>query len=200
MKTIQEQEIWGVITEDFYNNLLVKAKKEFKNHQIKKRLAISYWNPKMNRNLETRLRITNGQSEIVQKTGAWENQEVINLKEITIPIQNNIETLINSYEVLDNMHPKAPRPIIQFENEIFISDKVELKLAKQIGKATKYTFELELLDPKLDLLKIAEIYNLRDKITKTDVNFWNKWNKEVTTMSDEISKEELGKLIKKYLK
>jgi hypothetical protein len=196
---MQEKEIWGVLTEQTYNEIQTKAIKDFGKGKPKKRLAISYWNPEYNKDLDTRIRVTNGLAEVVQKFGEWENVEIVNLREITIPINNDIETIMNMHIVLDNAHPKAPRQITQFENEVFIFNSVELKLTKQLGKVTKYTFELELLDNNLDLLKIAQEYSLRDKITQTNVAFWEKWNKEVNVLSDEISLDGLRKLVEKYL-
>lgn len=199
LSSMQEKEIWGVLTEELYETLHKIALKEFGPGKHKKRLAISYWNPNYNKDLDTRIRITNGSPELVQKFGEWENVEVVNLREITIPLERNLTDIMNLHIVLDHAHPKAPRQITQFENEVFASDSVELKLTKQIGKETAYTFELELLDATKDLLHIAEKYSLRDKITKTDVAFWDTWNKKVNILSDDISLAELEKLVSQYL-
>ncbi len=65
----EEHEVLGELEVSKYNSLIEQFTLLYGNPKLKKRLAISFWDPAINKNVDTRIRITNGKAEIMQKTG-----------------------------------------------------------------------------------------------------------------------------------
>lgn len=194
-----EHEVLGEISKDLFENLILKFKKLYGEPKIKKRLAISFWDPEISKNLDTRIRITNGVPEIVQKVGEWENREVMKLEELSYKLPNNVDDIYTVYKILLNYSKKEfPPRIIQHVSTIFDTPYFEIKLATQFGKSNKYIFEVERKGSE-DLLKFVKEIDLDKYILKTDSEFWLKWNSKVNLSTDDFTGEELKELIQEYL-
>lgn len=196
---MKELEAWGLLTKKQFEKLLRLFTKRFGKPQKAKRLAISFWNPKKNKNLDTRLRVTDKKAEIVQKFGDWENAQKWSFTELALPLPSDYKKAYLAYQILDNQTGKAfPYSFIQYESYLFRKPKFEIKLGRQFGKVSRYFFEVELLDEKSSLESILEDLGLNILVTITNVDFWKKWNREVNLTSDDLSEEKIKSLIQSY--
>lgn len=199
MEKMNELEAWGLLTKRQFNHFLKLFRGRFGKPQKAKRLAISFWNPKRNKNLDTRIRITNKKAEIVQKFGQWENAKRWSFTELFLPLPDDPEKVYLAYRILDNQIGKAyPYSFIQYENYLFNQLKFEIKLGHQFGKASRYFFEVELLDKRSSLGPILKDLGLDSLVTLTNVSFWNQWNKEVNLTSKDLDEEKIKNLIQSY--
>ncbi len=196
-----EQEVWGLFPSEIeYKKYLGIFTAEYGLPVKKKRLAISFWDPNINNEIDTRIRVTDGKAELVQKCGAWENQTEIHMEEIDIPLPSDTQYLFNMYRVLRNNLPLTKSPFTtQYHNSLFLSPSFELKLTIQHGKKTRYSFEIEKLDDKIDLFVLARENGLEEYLLRTDLAFWNKWAEEMDVHTDDLSEDELKALIEQYL-
>lgn len=195
----QEQEVLGEIDKELFNELKTKFTKEYGSPKEKKRLAISFWDPVISQNLDTRIRITNGSPEVMQKSGEWENREILDQREIALPLPKNVEDVYNAYLLFLSYSKKEfPPRIIQHRSQIFDTPDFEIKLAVQFGASDKYIFEIEKTG-KADLLEFTESLGLIKYILKTDAAFWLKWNKKVNLSTKDLSEKEIKGIINKYL-
>jgi len=82
---MKEVEIWGIIPAKLFPTIKARITKLLGKPVLKRRLSIeiSDWN---NKHLDTRIRITDGCCELVQKVGAWDNNQK---EEIAIPLASN---------------------------------------------------------------------------------------------------------------
>lgn len=194
-----EHEVLGHIDKKLYTKLSKQLKEQYGPPSIKKRIAISFWNPDI-KNVETRIRITNGEAELMQKVGEWENKKSFKLQEISCPIRGGVNEIYSLFLILSNLCETgiAPR-IIQHKNKIYYSKDFEIKLSKQFGRSEKYLFEIEKVGER-SLQEFVNKNGLAKYIKKTDVDFWLKWNEDVNLSIDLISENALKKLITKYLR
>ncbi|QQS38883.1 hypothetical protein IPM62_05910 [Candidatus Woesebacteria bacterium] len=199
MKIVIEHEVLGHIDKKLYTKLSKQLKEQYGPPSIKKRIAISFWNPDI-KNVETRIRITNGEAELMQKVGEWENKKSFKLQEISCPIRGGVNEIYSLFLILSNLCETgiAPR-IIQHKNKIYYSKDFEIKLSKQFGRSEKYLFEIEKVGER-SLQEFVNKNGLAKYIKKTDVDFWLKWNEDVNLSIDLISENALKKLITKYLR
>lgn len=194
---MKEIEIWGIVEDDKFENVLRNVRNQLGEPRIKRRLSIevSDWN---NKNLDTRIRITDGQSEIVQKVGAWNGREK---DEIQMELTNDASDVLQMIKILKNyILTGNPRLLIyQFENYVFETEDYELKLSHQFGKGHRYNFEIESKNEATDLDKIAESFGLQEYKEERDIEFWNDWNSLTSLDGLKMSDEEISDIIKKYL-
>jgi hypothetical protein len=196
-----EHEVWGLFPDqETFESYLSKFIKQYGEPKEKSRLSISFWDPNVENDVDTRIRITNGDAELMQKVGKWQKQDRLQMQEIDIPLPNDVDFIFNMYRVLRNNIPLTTSPkIIQYRNKLFDTGDYEIKLSEQHGNTTKYTFEVECMNDGEHLLEFVDEINLKQYILKTDPDFWVKWDKEVNLFTDELEEEELKKIIKDYL-
>lgn len=196
---MREKESWGLLTKSEFFEFLSKFKKKFGKSKKYKRLGISFWDPSTNKHLDTRIRITNGKPQIMQKIGKWENRSELDFKEILIDLDKNPEQVFRAYLILSNIIGKRKNcRFIQHENYIFNTTDFEIKLGKQFGKSVKYIFEIEAKNNKVNLESKLKELNLSRHVLKTDVEFWDSWNKEVNLTGEELNEKQILKLIESY--
>ena len=115
-----EYEVWGLLTKKQFIRFLAIFRRCFGQPRRAKRLAISFWNPIRNKNLDTRIRITNKKAEIVQKFGQWENTKKSRLTELVLSLPSDPKSVYLTYRILDNQIGKAyPYSFLQYENYLF---------------------------------------------------------------------------------
>jgi len=152
--------------------------------------------------LETKIRITNGSPEIVQKVGDF---TAVDREEITITLsQSTSKDLFNLYKTYRNFQRKINKPmltIIQHENYVFSNSRVEVKLFRQFGNEEFFAFEVEALtdmeDSELESFCIDN--NLQIDIDYNDLNSVQERNNKVNIDPAKISDAELIELLDSYL-
>ncbi len=197
-----EQEIWGIFPDhQTYTHHLVQFTHQFDEPTHMRRLAISFWDPSIDKDTDTRIRITNGTAELMQKCGAWEDQDEIHMEEIHVPLPSDVDYLYNMYRILRNNLPLTKSPFItEYSNSIFLTDHFEIKLSEQHGKQIRYTFEIErLADTAVNLQQHAQELGLDQYITKTTVAFWDTWAQEMDIYTDDLTDQQLRQMIGHHL-
>lgn len=200
---IIEDEVIGEINKEIF----LKKKEEFTRMfgvpVVKKRLGLMVFD-RNNPNVDTRIRITNGSAEIMQKVLQNEDgQGHSNKQEIPIKIENSVEAVFNSFLAFSNLlkerYPqRLIRLLVQTENYIWNLPDYELKLSYQFGKNDYYTYEIEVMNSHCDLLKIQTELGLSPienhasperklyRVTQVDLN------------ADEITESEIKDVILGY--
>lgn len=195
-----EEESWGVLTEEEFDNFLDIFTKRFGKPVNSRRLSFSFWDHNRN-SVDTRIRITDGKPEIMQKIGHWEGTQAWSRKEQSIRLQPNIDDIFGTYQVLRVLIPgKDDCYIYQYDNYIFKQTDFEIKLTHQSGKTDKYNFEVEALVKNVDLSKILKDLGLSEKVTTTNTEFWDKWNAELNFKDNDLTESQIKDLIQKYLR
>lgn len=194
-----EEESWGRLTRDQYDEYLNRYTSQYGAPAHSRRMSFSFWDHSRNK-IDTRIRITDGKAEIMQKVGDWEMARKWNRNEQRVTLPESAEEIYNTYQILRVLVPGEDSCYIaQFDNYIFKQPDYEIKLTHQTGKTDRYNFEVEADTAKTDLNKLLNELGLADKVLLTDVEFWHKWNKELNLKDTELSEEEIQELIKKYL-
>jgi adenylate cyclase class IV len=148
-----EVELRGRLTTDEYNELHTFLLREGKYKERKNRILLDYstFMPEegiANRTRDIRLRVTNGQPEIITKLGRWGGGE--NRKEISVLTEKgSFDRLVETYAVLG--YTKA---ILCIRNtEVFEYKDIEFALVEVPGHS--YYFEAETMVSSLDSLPDA---------------------------------------------
>lgn len=197
-----EEEVFGVLTDIQYKKFMAKFEKEFGPAKTKKRITISYWDPEVDKNFDPKLRVTNGKAELMVKHGEWENLEIQKINETNFDIASTLENVMSCLDFLELSYCTENTPNVQqYDNYIWETETFELKLGKQFNNVnTKYIFEVEILDKSKSLNKIVKELGLSEHTLKTDLAFWDVWNKEVNLRYKDLSEGERRELIEEYIK
>lgn len=194
---VLETELWGLLTKEQFEEKQQLLQGKFSEPELKRRLSIQVddWN---NKNLDTRIKITNGVAELMQKVGAWESETK---RELKVALSSDVQELINLYKILRNMCEGGELRVIimQHENYLYANDDVEIKLSHQFGKSSKYPFEIEALRDGVDLHKIASELDFTPTTIPNDVEYWDNWNAEVNLDGKDYSDEEIVRVIEGYI-
>ena len=199
---MQEKEVWGKLeNKSEFKKKLFEYKGEFGEPNIKVRLSIEI-NDYDDKYTDTRIRITNGESVIMQKVGKWDGSGIIDRKEIEVKIPPDSKEILKYYKILSNQQHSAnlQRNIIQSENYIFITKDFELKLTHQFGKSHIYHFEVEGLEAGLDIVESTKGLGLKPNLEPKGEDFWKSHNKKINIDPKDLSEFEFLRLIQKYLK
>lgn len=196
---MKEEESWGVLTKDQFEDLLKLFIERFGNAIHSKRLSFSFWDHSRNE-IDTRIRITDGNPEVMQKVGGIGDQKIRVRTERKIALRATMEDIFNTYKIFRVLIPGDDSCFIyQHDNYLFRQPGFELKMTHQLGKTDKYNFEVEVDTTKVNLDEILKQLNLDDKVTLTDAEFWDKWNKELNLRDIDLTEDGIKELIKKYL-
>ncbi|BCX13984.1 MAG: hypothetical protein KatS3mg085_516 [Candidatus Dojkabacteria bacterium] len=196
-----EKEIRGFIEKGEFEFTIEKFTALLGSPKISKRvsLAIADYD---NLTLETKIRITNGKVEIVQKVGEF---TATDRQEITIKLENlNSKALVDLFRTYKNFLKDKKNPmltLIQHENYVFNNDRFEVKLFRQFGNDEFFAFEVEALiemeDSELEKfckengLIVDPLYNSYDSIQER--------NSKVNINLEDIDPKELESILDKYL-
>ena len=192
-----EEESWGVLTKSQFDHFVKEFTKEFGKPVHSKRLSISFWDHQRNE-IDTRIRITDGNAEIMQKIGDIGESKHRIRSEQKVNLHSNIEEVFNTYQILRNLIPGNDSCYIyQYDNYIFKQDNIEIKLTHQIGKSDKFNFEVEADSKRLNKTLID--FGLEKLVTVTNTEFWDKWNEELNLNDTDLNEEQIRNLIEKYL-
>lgn len=194
-----EEESWGVLTRSQLGEFLGKFTKLFGKPRHSKRLSLSFWDHNRNE-IDTRIRITDGKAEIMQKVGDIGESKHRIRSEQKIDLPSDTEEIFNAYQILRALvQGDGSCFIYQYDNYIFDNSDFEIKLTHQIGKTDKYNFEVEIHNKELKLTETLKKLGLFDLVTITDSKFWDKWNEELNLKDIDLSMDEIKDIIKKYL-
>src|SRR3989344_6868853 len=195
---MNEVEIWGVLNKKEFDSKLDEFTKKYGNPKIQERLAIQILGVD-DPSLWTRIRITDGKAEIMQKVGSWDIGEQ---KEISVSLSPDLETVWRTFVIIKNLLKKRRYQvvIIQHKNFTFKTDGYEIKLSHQFGKTSKYPFEVEATKKDSELVSFAKKLGLTPDLKKKGEEFWNKWNEEVNLDGEKMKDKELKEIIRKYIK
>jgi hypothetical protein len=193
----EEKELLTILSQKEYEKVLTRLVKEFGKPEMVKRLALQCTDYRW-ADVDTRIRITNGKAEIIQKTGDWKNYL---RDEATVELPSDPKIIFKMYKIFRNMmkDEEVLTPIMQYENRLFKTDDFEIKLTHQFGKKDAYNCEVEVTDSKLEPAEIAKRYKIPIHPPTQTQDFWKKWNKTVNLSVGELSDEKLLELIRKYL-
>lgn len=194
-----EEEVWGVLAKDEFGKFLGEFTSRFGKPVCSKRLTFSFWDHRRN-NIDTRIRVTNGKAEIMQKVGKWEGSQIRSRSEQSVKLDSDLEVVFGAYKVLRVLIPGEDQCYIyQTEDYIFRQNKFEVKITHQTGKTDKYLFEVEGLAKKVDLKRVVEELKLTGLVRATDEHFWNTWNEELNLRDNDVREDQIKSLIKQYL-
>jgi hypothetical protein len=193
----KENEVWGVMTKEEFERKLKEFTLKFGEPKLSRRMAIQVLDLD-NTSLWTRIRITDGKVELMQKVGKW---DIGRQEEISLKLEPDAENIHNLYKILRNLLQKGriEAIIIQHENYIFNLPDVEIKLSRQFGKSDKFSFEIQAKTDKVNLIKIANELSLKPYVSNKGEEFWTKWNKEVNLDALKMTEKEIKNIIKRYL-
>ncbi|MEK7526204.1 MAG: hypothetical protein AAB546_01860 [Patescibacteria group bacterium] len=193
-----EKEILSILSFDEFKNLSVSLNKSLKGSKSIKRLSIQCTNYDY-QNLDTRIRITNGKSEIMQKIGDWKSDV---RQEISIPLKSDSDLILKTLKILRNITKgeNIQTSIIQLENTVYKQKDFEIKLTHQFGKKDVYNCEIEVFDSKLDPKDIASNFNIPLHLPDHTAEFWKNWSESVNLSADGLSDKEMLEIISEYIK
>jgi hypothetical protein len=197
---MMEEESWGVLTKTQFDKFLDLFTKRFGKPVHSKRLSFSFWDHNRN-GIDTRIRITDGKAEVMQKIGGIGDTQLRVRSEQKLKLPSDLQELLSAYQILRVLIPGDDSCYIyQHDNYIFKQPGFELKITHQIGKTDKYNFEVEVDTKKVDLDKVLKDLGLLDLVTLTNAEFWDKWNEELNLKDSDLDEKQIKDLIEKYLK
>jgi hypothetical protein len=194
----EEKEILTILSKQEYEDVFMRLQNKFGEPELVKRLSLQSTDYRW-ADVDTRIRITNGKAEVIQKVGDWKKQ---NRQEITIPLPADPKIIFDMYKVFMNAmrDEKVLTPIMQYENRLFKGKDFEIKLTYQFGKQDAYNCEIEVFDLTLEPEDLANKYHIPIHLPAQTQDFWKKWNETVNLSATELSDEELLGIISKYTK
>jgi uncharacterized protein YjbK len=197
----EEKELLTILSEAEYKRVLTRLKKEFGEAMIQKRLSLQS-DDYGQTDIDTRIRITNGKAELMQKVGDWKNiTKGKSRTEISIPLPGDVDVIAGLYIIIRNLMKgsKIENIVMQFESFIWESKGVEIKLTHQFGKSDAYNCEFEVFDSLHKPEDLMKKYDIPINLPKQTEDFWRKWNEKVNLNADNLTDGELLEIIKKYL-
>ena len=197
----EEKELLTILSEEEHENVLTRLKEKFGEPQTQKRLSLQS-DDYGQTDIDTRIRITNGKAELMQKVGDWKNiTKGKSRTEISIPLPSDVNTIVGLYRIIRNLMkgPKIENIIMQFESFIWEAQDFEIKLTHQFGKSDAYNCEVEVLNGSHKPEDLMKELNIPIHLPTQTENFWRDWNKKVNLFSDNLPEEELIEFIRKYL-
>ena len=193
----EKKELLTILSKEEYGAVLSRLIKEFGEPEVVKRLSLQSTDYRW-ADVDTRIRITNGEAELIQKVGDWKKQ---NRHEIIVPLPSESRIIFNAYKIFMNVmrDKEVLTPIIQLENKLFKTKDFEIKLTYQFGKKPAYNCEVEVFDLDLEPEDLAKKYDIPIHLPTQTQDFWKKWNEKVNLNADGLTDEKLLEIIKKYL-
>ena len=197
----EEKELLSILSKDEYKQVLDRLKKEFGEPKVQNRLSLQS-DDYGQTDIDTRIRITNGKAELMQKVGDWKNiTKGKSRTEISIPLPSDADVVAGLYRIIRNLMkgPKIENIVMQFESFIWESEGIEIKLTHQFGKSDAYNCEFEVFGDSYKPEDLMKKYNVPVNLPTQTEDFWRKWNEKVNLNTNELSEEKLLEIIRRYL-
>lgn len=197
----EEKELLTILSKDEYEQVLTSLRKEFGEPKVQKRLSLQS-DDYAQTNIDTRIRITDGNAELMQKVGDWKNiTKGKSRTEISIPLPNDADTISGLYRIIRNLMrgTKIENIVMQFESFIWKDKDIEIKLTHQFGKSDAYNCEVEIFGSSRKFEDLMKKFDIPIHLPTQTEDFWRKWNERVNLNANELSDKELLEIIQKYL-
>jgi len=197
----EEKELLTILSEAEYKKLNKLLRSRLGQPKKQNRLSLQSDNYSQV-SIDTRIRITNGKAELMQKVGNWKKITKGQTRtEISAPLPDNAETVLAFYQIIRNLvqGQSVENIMMQYESYLWGNEKFEIKLTHQFGKSDAYNCEVEVFDYSLKPQNLAKEYNIPIHLPMKKKDFWRKWNKKVNLSIDSLSDQKLLNIIKKYL-
>ncbi|GEM_PF-2296358 len=197
----EEKELLTILSKDEYKQVLDRLKEEFGEPKVQKRLSLQS-DDYGQTDIDTRIRITNGKAELMQKVGDWRNiTKGKSRTEISIPLPSDADVIAGLYTIIRNLMrgTKIENIVMQFESFIWESEGIEIKLTHQFGRSDAYNCEFEVFEDSCKPEDLMKKYNVSINLPTQTEDFWRKWNEKVNLNANKLSDEELLEIIGKYL-
>lgn len=171
-----------------------------KDYSFKKvrRLSIVSGDYKL-RNLETRLRTTEGKITLAQKKG---DVGAITREEIEFTLNIDSKDFYKMSRIIENLSKQTPDPycvVIQHENYLFSKDDLEIKLFRQFGKGEFFGYEVEKANVEEEELKnFTESLGLTLNDTYDDDKTIRHRNSEINLPLGDLDENGLRDVIEDY--
>ena len=193
----QEKEILTILSEEEYKDVDKYLRSKLGEAKIQKRLSLQSDNCNQV-DIDTRIRITNGKAELMQKIGDWKNITSGKARtEISIPIQNDAIIISSLYKILRNLvqGSNVQNIVMQYESYLWKKKEFEIKLTHQYGKNDAYNCEVEVFNHSLMPEAVANKYSIPIHLPTQTQNFWRKWNKKVNLYASDLPDKKLSEII-----
>ena len=197
----EEKELLTILTKDEYETILSRLRKELGKPKIQKRLSLQSEDYTQT-DIDTRIRITNGKAELMQKVGDWKNiTKGKSRTEISIPLPGDVNMIAGLYGIIRRLMQgtRIENIIMQFESFIWEREGIEIKLTHQFGKGDGYNCEVEVFVNLHKPEDIMKEFGIPIHLPTQTKDFWRKWNESVNLNANELSDEDLQEIVKKYL-
>jgi hypothetical protein len=193
MKKQYETEVWGALTKDEFEKFLAIFSKKFGEPKNVNRLSMQITDYARH-DLDTRIRVTNGEAEIMQKIGDW---DAATREELFINVSADTETIYKHWRVLNNIlnQKTALKTIMQMQNYVFTDKDYEIKLTHQFGKSDHYSFEVEVFQGNESPVEICDKLGLKPDLTLKDAEFWDAFNKKVNIQAQDLKDKEVEAIL-----
>lgn len=193
----EEKELLTILTKTEFDAVLKRLTKEFGKPEIVKRLALQCTDYRW-ADVDTRIRVTNGKAEIMQKLGDWKNYS---REELKIEIPTDTQIIFDLYKVFRNMmkNDEVLVPIMQYENRVWKTRDFEIKLTYQFGKTDAYNCEIEVMDTKINPEVVANDLKIPIHLAGQTQDFWKEWNEKINLNAKELPDSKLMEIIQKYV-
>lgn len=98
----EEKELLTILAKDEYVQVLTRFKNEFGEPKVQKRLSLQSDDYGQS-DIDTRIRITNGKAELMQKIGDWKNiTKGKSRTEVSIPLPSDSDVVAGLYRIIRN--------------------------------------------------------------------------------------------------
>jgi hypothetical protein len=197
MGSVNETELWSEISKEIYEKVLARLREQFGRPTSQNRLAIEICDYSRT-DIYTRIRITDGKPEVIQKVGDWNSPTK---REITAALPCNALAVVHLCRVIENLLPKNNLQffVMQFRNQIFKTADYEVKLTDH--RTGYYSFEVEVEeDSGQDVFEVCKRLGLEPDRRNQDETYWKDFNNRVNVDGRKLTDEELEKIISPYLK
>ena len=160
-----EKELRGEIDSDTFTQKCAEFTKKYGQPDHYRRLSLLAID--LDTPVDSRVRITNGQCEIMQKCRVGKSRDMSEKIEISIPIAADPTTVFNAYQILINqLSTYQPERLLtitaETENHIWEVSDCEVKMSHLYGNGNFYNFEIEARAPESDIVAVAENLDLVD--------------------------------------
>jgi hypothetical protein len=197
----EEKELLTILSREEHEDVLIRLKKEFGEPKTQKRLSLQS-DDYDQEDIDTRIKITNGEVELVQKVGDWKNiTKGKSRTENSISLKKDAKFILVLNKILRNLvkGTNTQNIIMQYENLIWKKADFEIKLTHQFGNGNAYNCEVEVFNNSVKPKDLMKKLDIPIHLPAMSQDFWREWNKKVNLSADGLSNKELLEVIKKYL-
>lgn len=205
---MNEIEVWSEMSKEIFDIKLHEFTERFGEPQKKKRMAFRFGFNDFYK-INTRIRMTNGYPEIMQKTG--DVPDAMMRTEIDYPLEKDAQKILDVTnffkKILMCRFEEIHFFLLQFDNYVWRTQDFEVKISYQLGNEAIYHFEVEMMANKGQsaeenehrLQTVCDDLGLEADFSVRDNDFWEAYNKRANIDVRDWSDEQLLEVINSYL-